>query len=165
MRCEGGEEATGGHLFAPVHGRACVACRHTGAQTLPAFCPRSRRTDRPPDLAGQFADGETLLAIAGKDAGGLTKGLTQALQYKEGFHLSFIAASTAAIGLSVERFARREGLGLMGVSDDVRVLHYPLPRQPWKAQWQSIRSQLDVAGEVMGHNTFHYNLPTHYLIC
>jgi len=113
---------------------------------------------------GQFADGETLLAVEGKGAGGLTKGLTQALEYKEGFHLSFLAASTSAIGSSVERFARREGLGLIAVSDDVRVLHYPLPRQPWKAQWQSIRSQLDVAGEVMGHNTFHYNLPTHYLV-
>ena len=117
-----------------------------------------------PDLVGQFADGETLLAVEGKGDRGLTKGLAQAQQYQEAFHLSFLAADAAAIGSSVERFARRQNLGLLGVSDEVRVLHAPRPRQPWKRPWQSIRSQMALAGEVAGHNTFLYNLPTHYLV-
>jgi len=91
-----------------------------------------------PDLVGQFADGETLLAVEGKGAGGLTKGLTQALQYKEGFHLSFLAASTAAIGLSVERFARR----------DRRLLHQRLYLETLEQESVELAVCVDTSGSI-----------------
>lgn len=117
-----------------------------------------------PDLVAQLDDGETLLAIEAKGTSGLTRGLAQAQQYQEGFHLSVLASDVAAMGSSVERFARRQNVGLLAVEDTVSVVHWPLPKQPWRDPARSIRRQMEAAGQVSSQNTFLYNLPTHYLV-
>lgn len=117
-----------------------------------------------PDLVAQLDDGETLLAIEAKGTSGLTRGLAQAQQYQEGFHLSVLASDATAMGSSVERFARRQNVGLLAVQDTVRIVHWPLPKQPWRDPARSIRRQMEAAGQVSSHNTFLYNLPTHYLV-
>lgn len=116
-----------------------------------------------PDLVGQLDDGETLLAVEAKGGSGLTRGFAQAQQYQEGFYLSILAADASAIGTSVERLARRQHIGLIGVKDETQVIYWPLPHQPWQDPARSIRRQMEAAGQVVSHNTFLYNLPTHYL--
>lgn len=115
-----------------------------------------------PDLVGQLNDGETLLAVEAKEEN-VTKGLAQAQHYQEGFHLSFLAADRTALGRSTLRLARRQRIGLIGVKEDIEIVHWPLPRQPWRDPARSIRRQMEAAGEAIGHRTFLYNLPTHYL--
>ena len=115
-----------------------------------------------PDLVGQLNDGETLLAVEAKGNGDITRGLAQAQQYQEGFHLSLLASNASAIGSSVERFARRESIGLLAVTGEVQVIYWPRPRQPWRDPARSIRRQMEAVGQVSGPNTFQYNLPTHY---
>lgn len=117
-----------------------------------------------PDLVAQLDDGETLLAVEAKGTSGITRGLAQAQQYQEGFHLSFLATDASAIGSSTERFARRKNVGLITVQEDVRVAHWPLPKQPWRDPARAILRQMEAAGEVSSQNTFLYNLPTHYLV-
>ena len=117
-----------------------------------------------PDLVGQLDDGETLLAVEVKGTSGITRGLAQAQQYQEGFHLSFLATDASAMGSSTKRFARRQNVGLIVVRKEVRVVNWPLPKQPWRDPAQSILRQMEAAGEVSSQNTFPYNLPTHYLV-
>lgn len=116
-----------------------------------------------PDLVGQLDDGETLLAVEAKGSRNLTKGLAQAQQYQEGFHLSVLAADASAIGGSIDRLARRQQVGLLGVKENVEVIYWPRARQPWRDPARSIRRQMDAASQVADHNTFLFNVPTHYL--
>jgi hypothetical protein len=103
-----------------------------------------------------------MTAIEAKGQSDITRGFAQAQQYQEGFHLGLLASDASMIGSSVERFARRESIGLLAVAEKVRVVHWPRPRQPWREPARSIQRQMEAAGQMSDQDTFQYNLPTHY---
>ncbi len=118
-----------------------------------------------PDLLGQMADGESLLAIEAKGEGDHLKALIQAEMYQQGVQRSFIALPRPSLNALIESEARRRGIGVLAVeSEDVRVLHVPEERRPLNRVYGSLVADLGSAAWVSGGGTFTFNLPTHYLV-
>jgi hypothetical protein len=117
-----------------------------------------------PDLVGQLSDGATLFAVEAKGDRDLLKGLTQAEMYQNGFHYTFIAADQASLGRSLISFAKRKNVGVIAAGDKVKITHFPEARMPMRDAFQSIARQMDSVIQVSRGKTFHYNIPTHYLV-
>lgn len=117
-----------------------------------------------PDLVGQLSDGATVFAVEAKGDRDLLKGLTQAEMYQNGFHYAFLGADEAALGHSLVSLARRKNVGIITVGTEVRVTHFPEARAPMRDAFDSIARQMDSVIQVSRGKTFHYNIPTHYLV-
>jgi hypothetical protein len=117
-----------------------------------------------PDLVGQLADGETVLAVEAKGSDHLLTGLAQAELYQQGFHLSFLAATAAAWTTTLVDWGRKKNVGILSVADSVTCLHWPYSQMPRRDPYQFITRQLDTVIQVSMGQTFSYNLPTHYLV-
>lgn len=117
-----------------------------------------------PDMLGQLADGETLLAIEAKGATGVLSGLSQAEMYQSGVQLSFLAAPAESLGASLVEAARRKGVGLLAVGEDVTTVYLPEARLPIQARYRSLMRQMETVVYVTEGGTFHYNIPTHYFV-
>mgnify|MGYP001057925849 CR=1 FL=1 len=117
-----------------------------------------------PDLVGQLSDGATIFAVEAKGDSDLLKGLAQAEMYQNGFHYAFLAADETALGGSLVSFAKRKNVGIIAVSSGVRVMHLPEARMPMRDAFTSIARQMDSVIQVSRGKTFHYNIPTHYLV-
>jgi hypothetical protein len=117
-----------------------------------------------PDLVGQLNDGETIFAIEAKGDTDLLKGLAQAEMYQSGFHYAFLAADAGALGTSLVEFARRKDIGVIAVSDEVAIPYFPVARMPLRVPFQSILRQIATVIQVSQGETFHFNIPTHYLV-
>lgn len=117
-----------------------------------------------PDIVGQFDDGETIFAVEGKGNVDLIKGLAQAEMYQSGFHYTFLAAEAAVLGTSLVRYAKSKNVGIIAVSDSVSMDHLPVARMPFRDAYQFVARQMDSAIQVSLGQTYHFNLPTHYLV-
>ncbi|MDJ0797063.1 MAG: hypothetical protein QNJ51_09545 [Calothrix sp. MO_167.B12] len=117
-----------------------------------------------PDIVGQLDDGETIFAVEAKGDDDLLKGLAQAEIYQNGFHYSFLAANASAWGTSLIKFARRKNIGVITVSDVVRILFYPEAKMPLRHAFKFISLQMESVIQVTKGHTFYFNVPTHYLV-
>jgi hypothetical protein len=117
-----------------------------------------------PDLVGQLSDGESVFAIEAKGDSDLLKGLIQAEMYQTGFHYAFLAADAAALGTSLVDFAKRKNVGIIAVSDNARLAHLPKAHMPMRDAFRFIARQMESVIQVSYGETFHFNIPTHYLV-
>ncbi len=117
-----------------------------------------------PDLVGQLDDGESIFAVEAKGDNDLLKGLAQAEMYQAGFHYSFLAADATILGSSILEFARRKNVGVISVSDSVKIPFFPDARMPLREPYHFISRQMESVIQVTGQQTFKLNLPTHYLV-
>lgn len=118
-----------------------------------------------PDLLGQMADGESLVAIEAKGATDHLKALIQAEMYQQGVQRSFVALPKHTLNGLIESEARRRGIGVLAVdTDEVRVLHVPEERRPLNRIYSGLVADLGNAAWLSDGGTFTYNLPTHYLV-
>jgi hypothetical protein len=117
-----------------------------------------------PDLVGQLEDGATLYAIEAKGNDDLIKGLSQAEMYQTGFHFSFLVADSASLGSTMVNIARKKNIGIMAVSDDVKILHLPEPHMPIRKSFEFILRQMETVIQISQGQTFTFNIPTHYLV-
>ncbi|HAA31262.1 MAG TPA: hypothetical protein DCE56_30530 [Cyanobacteria bacterium UBA8553] len=117
-----------------------------------------------PDLVGQLDDGESIFAVEAKGDNDLLKGLAQAEMYQSGFHYSFLAADASIWGTSIFEFARRKNVGVISVSDSVKIPFFPDARMPLREPYQFISRQMESVIQVTGQQTFQLNIPTHYLV-
>ncbi len=116
-----------------------------------------------PDLVGQLDDGETLFAVEAKGESDLIKGLAQAEIYQQGFHYSFLAADASVLGDSIISFAQQKNVGLLAVSDTVKIAHFPHALMPLRGPYRYIERQMESVIQVSSAQTYTYNVPTHYL--
>lgn len=116
-----------------------------------------------PDMVGQLSDGECIFAVESKGMADMLKGLAQAEVYQTGFHYSFLSANTSAWTESLIGLARQKNVGVISVDDDVRFHFIPSARTPWRKQFQSVFRQMETVIQTSGRQTFHFNIPTHYL--
>lgn len=117
-----------------------------------------------PDMVGQLGDGETIFAVEAKGDTDLLRGLAQAEMYQVGFHHTFLAADAGALGTSLVDFARRKDIGVIAVGAAVEIVHLPEARMPLRRAFQFVARQMESVVQVTSHETFAYNLPTHYLV-
>jgi hypothetical protein len=117
-----------------------------------------------PDLVGQLADGETLLAVEAKGSDNLLTGLAQAELYQQGFHITFLAAAASAWTTTLTDWGQKKNVSLLSVHDTVTCLHWPQPQMPRRDPYQFITRQLDTVIQVTAGQTFTFNMPTHYLV-
>ena len=118
-----------------------------------------------PDLLGQMADGESLVAFEAKGSGDHLKALIQAEMYQQGVQRSFVALPKHTLNGLIEAEARRRSIGVLAVdADDVRVLHVPEERRPLNRVYNGLVADLGNAAWLSDGGTFTYNLPTHYLV-
>lgn len=117
-----------------------------------------------PDLVGRLGDGESLFAVEAKGESDLIKGLAQAELYKYGFHYAFFAASSRVLGKSIVDIARRKNIGVISVGKETRFVHLPEAQMPLRDVYKFVSSQMDSAVHVERGQTFHFNIPTHYLV-
>ena len=117
-----------------------------------------------PDLVGQLGDGETIFAVEAKGENDLLKGIGQAELYQHGFHCSFIAADSKALGTRYIEYAQDKGIGIITVSDQVSIIDLPKIRMPFRNTFQFISEQMESVHQISGSNVFAYNIPTHYLV-
>ncbi|OUL27246.1 hypothetical protein BV378_11465 [Nostoc sp. RF31YmG] len=117
-----------------------------------------------PDLVGQLSDGETIFAVEAKGDDDLLKGLAQAEMYQAGFHHSFLAADATAWGTSLIDFARRKNVGVITVSDTVKIIYSPEARMPLRESFKFIYRQMESVIQFSKGETFYFNVPTHYLV-
>jgi hypothetical protein len=143
---------------------------HASLLSLPQLAPFLRFTVDlgdlvlHPDLVGQLSDGETLFAVEAKGNTDLIRGLAQAELYQSGFHRTYLAASTHALGRSLVAFARQKNVGIIAVDSSVEIVHQPDARLPLRDVYRFIARQMDSAASVSKGATFAFNLPTHYLL-
>ncbi|MBW4419890.1 MAG: hypothetical protein KME13_11755 [Myxacorys californica WJT36-NPBG1] len=120
-----------------------------------------------PDLVGQLDDGESIFALEAKGAVGtseLVRGLAQAELYQSGFHYSFLATVVNGLGENLLQFARRKNIGVIAVSEDVKILNFPEAQMPFRKIFQSIARQMETVIQITEQQTFQYNAPTHYMV-
>ncbi|MDF1665317.1 MAG: hypothetical protein P1V97_26385 [Planctomycetota bacterium] len=117
-----------------------------------------------PDLVGQLADGETLIAVETKGESDLLKGLAQAELYQVAFHGTLLAADSGKLTTAFVDYARRKGVGVLAVGDEVKLAHPPLLTMPQRDAYRFVERQLSSVVELTSGNTFTLNLPTHYLV-
>jgi hypothetical protein len=117
-----------------------------------------------PDLLGQEAGSESLIAIEAKGSRDLLKGLAQAELFQDGVQRSFLAAPASALGENFVLRAREKGIGILAVGDGVQALHVPQSRRPLNDVFEHLVADLSSAAWVAEGGTFNYNLPTHYLV-
>lgn len=117
-----------------------------------------------PDLVGQLSDGESIVAIEAKGDSDLIKGLAQAEMYQSGFHQVFLAAEAGAWGTTLPKFARQKNIGIIAVSDSVKIVYSPEARMPFRDIFQFIYRQLETVIQISSQQTFQFNIPTHYLV-
>ena len=83
-----------------------------------------------PDLLGQLADGESLIAVEAKGGANILQGLFQAEMYQSGVQRSFLAAPSPALTPGIVELARSKGVGVIGVAGYVELIHMPEARMP-----------------------------------
>lgn len=96
-----------------------------------------------PDLLGQMADGESLVAVEAKGPDDHLKALIQAEMYQQGVQRSFVALPKHTLNGLIESEARRRGIGVLAVdADEVRVLHVPEERRPLNRVYSGLVADL-----------------------
>ena len=112
-----------------------------------------------PDLVGQLGDGETIFALEGKGETDLLKGIAQAEMYQLGFHCSFLAADADALGTRFVEYARDKEIGVIAVSDDVRLVELPKIRMPLRDNFHFVARQLESIIQTGNQDVFHTTFP------
>lgn len=116
-----------------------------------------------PDIVGQLADGETLIAVEAKGENDFLKGLAQAELYQVAFHGTLLAADAGKLSPNFIDYARQKGVGVLSVGDEVKLTHTPTLRMPRRDPFRFVSRQLESVVQVTSGSTFSLNLPTHYL--
>jgi hypothetical protein len=117
-----------------------------------------------PDLLGQQAGSESLLAVEAKGDADLPWGIAQAEMYQRGVQRSFLAAPAAVLSSAIVDLARSKEVGVLSVSDVVEPLYVPEARRPLNAVYSALIADLGSVGWISESGTYVFNLPTHYLV-
>lgn len=117
-----------------------------------------------PDLLCQQVTSESLVAIEAKGAGDLLKGIGQAQAYQRAVQISLLAAPAVLLNDQFVQHAISQGVGVLAVDEDVKVLHLPEARRPLNVLFKALLADLGLAAWMSSSGTFVFNVPTHYLV-
>ena len=109
-----------------------------------------------PDLVGQLADGESLIAVEAKGASDLLKGIAQAELYQSGFQFSFLAADAHALTASYITSAQQKNIGVLAVAEEVHPIYLPRPQKPYRDINRFLSRQMGTVLQLSAQQTFTY---------